>query len=101
MEEKNKQKKAMCESADKHNRKHVQKYKKNVRVIQLKSKRGCSEHKRIEWRNLYLIKKNNILVTSVTDAPLLNQQLKFECSTFSHNSHFSKGGRRKAQSLKY
>lgn len=55
--EKKKQKKAMCESADKHNRKHVQKYKKNVRVIQLKSKRGCSEHKIIEWRNLYLIKK--------------------------------------------
>lgn len=45
--------------------------------------------------------KKNILVTSVTDAPLLNQQLKFERSTFSHNSHFTKGGRRKAQSLKY
>lgn len=46
MEKKQNEKKAMCESADKHNRKHVQKYKKNVRVIQLESKKGCSEHKK-------------------------------------------------------
>lgn len=45
----------MYESADKQRRKHVQKYKTNVKSNTLKE--DCSKHKRIEWQNLHFITK--------------------------------------------
>lgn len=88
-----------CVKVQTNNRKDFQKYKKNVGVIQLESKKGCSDDKK-RWmvKSVSCIKK--MLGASVIDTPLINQPLKFESSTFSHIS-FIEVFVDKEQSLKY